>query len=278
MITTEHKVGRMNLKLVEYKDLTEFAKLRKSQQYHIKQNDPRWAGGTAEDLYRGCERGDMNFASRAEKYVSKFANSAIEDYEMTLEWNEQNGELDYEAAMAGEELYMYGPTIEKTDRAAVNLYIDQWASCTIKPAVMMRRGVAVLALVQALGIYRPVNAYIATGTGYMPTKMNLVQVVRVPTNPMDLARAAWMLAAPMFFRQGQLPMVNAHAESSRSCGVPPLKDTRWQTENMGKWLAEREGVHDCIHLPLMMDSGIWTSDEATLEWVKDNMKRMLPDL
>jgi len=274
-------VGGMKLKLVEYDSLTEFAQVRKTQRSQTKEHDatPSWAGGSVKDLYSGCERGDPAFADKADELISHFSNSAIEDYEMALEWNDQNGELDYEAAMGGEELFMYGPTIEKTPTAPVNLYVDQWTSCTIPTEEMMRRGIAILALAQALSIYRPVNTYVATGTRHMPTKTNLVQVIKVPTNPMDTSRASWMLASPSFFRQGQLPLTFYHSRSNRSCGVPCLNNRDWQTTQLGKWLAEREGIEDCIHLPLMFHSeSMWKSNETTLEWVKDNMKRMLPEI
>ena len=278
MRSSVEQVGGMNLKVVYYDNLQDFASARRIQRRHKVNHDTpsRWAGGSVDQLYAGCESGDPSFADRADKFVKEFANSAIQDYEVTLEWNDQNGELDYDMAMAGEEQYLYGPTVEKTDTAPVNLYIDQWASCVIPPAEMMRRGIAILALTQALSIYRPVNTYISTGTKHMPTKTDLVQVIRVPTNPMDISRASWMLASPSFFRQGQLPLTFYHSGSDRNCGVPPLTNSDWQITSMGKWLAERDGVTECLHLPLMFHSDdVWKSDELTLKWVKDNLARFM---
>lgn len=274
------QVGGMSLLVARYNDLSDFVKVRRSQTYAqgggSTENPRKWAGGSLNDLYHGCENGEAKHAKEADKMTDEFSNVAIEDYEMTLEWNDQIGELDYEAAMAGEELFMYGPTIEKTDRSAVNVYVDQWTSCVIPASHMRRRGIAVLALTQALSVYRPVNVYIATGTGFLPTKMNLVQVIPVPTNPMDLARAAWMLASPVFFRQGQLPLVNQHARSNGYCGVPTLTNSSWQKTQLGSWLGEQDNVHDVVHLPYMMGSEkTWAADGAALEWVKAQMKKYM---
>ena len=278
MFTSIEQVGGMDLKLVYYEGLQDFSKVRHAQRLNTKQHDAqtRWAGGSVKDLFRGCERGDVSYAEKADKFVDEFANVAIQDYEVTLEWNDQNGELDYDLAMAGEEQYMYGPTVEKTDRSPVNLYVDQWTSCMIPTDQMVRRGVAILALAQSLSIYRPVNTYIATGTHHRPTHTDIVQVTRVPTNPMDISRASWMLASPAFFRQGQLPLTFYHSHSDRNCGVPPLSNSKWQATQLGKWLAERDGVQECLHLPLMYHSDdVWKSDKKTLEWVQYNLKRFM---
>ena len=272
------EVAGMKLRVVEYDNLYEVEKTRREQKYYAGKHakDTKWAGGTVPEFYKGCLSGDLWYAEQAEKFVNEFSNIAIKDYEATLEWNDQTGELDYEAATAGEEQYMYGPTIEQTDTAPVSIYVDAWTSAMIPTSDMRRRGIAVLALVQALSVYRPVNAYVVAGCRHMPTKSDVLQVCRVPTNPMDLPRAAFMLGSPMFFRQGLLPLVYEHAMTRAQCGVPLLQNGKWQGAEMGEWLAEKEGVHEALLLPYMMGrEHQWGSDDAVLEWVKQQMKRYL---
>ncbi len=282
MIVNDEQVSsHMQVRVARYTDLSDLAKEVKAGKHAKKARGSgrdwyKWAGGSHDDFYRGCQRGDVKYAKRAEKYVDRFANLALKDYERTLDFNMQTGVLDYHAAMLGDPLCVYGPTIEETDRAPVQIYLDCWTSVMIPKEQMERRGIALLALVQALSVFRPVMLSVVTGTMHSPTRTNVIQIVPVPTAPMNLARASWMMASPMFFRVGLLDQAWNLAKSSASCGIPLLADSKWQQTQLGEWLAAKENVRDVVHLPFMMYSdNTWNNDASTLAWVKAQLARFV---
>lgn len=265
----------MNARVAWYTGPSDLAKHQGENKYDgARNNDSNWAGGTKQDFQNGCIKGDLAYARCAEKFVDQFANLAIQDYERVLGYNEKVGMVDIGSMYSGDPMCMYGPTIEETDTAPINVYIDTWTSFAIPTDQMERRGVAVLALVQALSVFRPVNVSLVTGTHHSPSRTNVIQVLALPTAPMDLARASWMLASPLFFRRGFLPMTWAIARDKRHCGIPMLSDSAWQEQELGNWLAAKSGVNEVVHLPYMMHkSSTWSTDAATLNWVKETVAK-----
>lgn len=280
-VKDEQTDGGMKLRVARYNDLADLAKEVRAGRYAEKARGSgkewyKWAGGSHDDFYAGCKRGNVSYAKRAEKFVDRFTNLALKDYERTLDFNMQTGVLDYHAAMLGDPLCVYGPTIEETERAPVQIYLDCWTSVVIPKEQMERRGIALLALVQALSVFRPVMLSVVTGTMHSPTRTNVVQIVPVPTTPMDLARASWMMASPMFFRVGLLDQAWNLSKSSARCGIPLLSNSQWQETQLGNWLAAKENVRDVVHLPYMMYSDTtWGNSASTLAWVKKQLARFV---
>lgn len=269
------------LRVVHYKRPAEIAEAVRDgdhTQWYINENRRQtdWTGSTFDVYQERSLRGDTKYARKAEKFVEKFANIALEAYDITNEYNTANGVLDYHAAMAGDPMCMFGPTLEKTVRAPVQVYLDQWTSWTVTTEAMIMRGVSVIAFAMALSVFRPVRVRICTGLRHSPTGWNNIQIIDVPTAPIDLSMAAWMLGDPAFFRWGLLPMTFNIAGSSALCGIPCLSNQTWQTTKMGEWLAREDGVDDCVFLPLMMDNGQWQSQEYCIGWVKRQLSRFGP--
>ena len=121
---------------------------------------------------------------------------ALSDYALDFDYNPVYGMLDYQAMLVGNPACMYGPTIVETDRSPINIYIDPWVSGNVRASVINARGVGILALVQALSVFRPVNAYILKGSRHRPARADTIQTLQVPTAPMDLARASFILCSP----------------------------------------------------------------------------------
>ena len=276
MFTYQEKVGGMNLMVADYLDLGEFANDFNKRKFGNRPFDVRWAGGDEHSLNRGCTSGDEHYAERAAKLVDKIANLTIQDYDVTLEWNESFGELDYEAAMAGEVECCYGPTIDLTEKSPVNIYLDMWTLWSIPTDMMMRRGVAMLALVQALSVFRPVNAYAVSPLRHWQKDKDVLQVLRLPTNPMDISRASWAIASPVTFRVGFQTLLLEILRTNTYDSLPMLSNDAWQKNKLGDWLANRDGVKDVVHLgPMMTADARWESDESALAWVKSQVARFV---
>lgn len=235
----------------------------------------KWSGDTIDGWMRKSQFGDTSYADRAQKYVDQFANLALADYAPTMDYNTQVGVLDYQAALAGDPMCLYGPTVDETDKSPVHIYLDCWTSCTVSPRVMETRGIAVLALALALSIYRPVIVKTVTGLAHKSGDANVIMTCNVPTAPMDLGIAAWQLSNPAYFRLGHLIGLQEVVGTSKPCFVPRLDNTQWQSTKMSGWLAERDNVHDVVFLPHMMDNGSWGQRDYALAWVKQQLERLV---
>lgn len=277
-------IGKHKCKFVTYDSVNDFA-LRllncdRHAQSYLSNLPRRWAGGDENTALRGCRGEDATYADRADKFVTQFGNVAIQDVAVDMEFNVEQGELDIGAWQQGEPDHLYGPALTKTDRAPIAITVDQWIWAGCKPATIERRGVSVMALAQALSIYRPVMLYVVLGNRHTPSKTNAVQVIPAPSNPMDTARCAFMLAAPPFVRAGMMPMLHQIAQSSAFCGIPDLSaGTDWQTTQLGKWLAPRLGVEEgnVVHLPMMLTNQEFGNDASAQAWVKRNVEKYAND-
>lgn len=266
------------LTVAEYSDMSAMVRVAKEgiKKYDYDASDTSWQGGTLDYLTRGAAGHAFDFVDAAADLVDKFSNLAIQDYGIDLEQNLQVGVLDYNIAMAGDPMCMFGPSMTQTTKAAVNIYIDPWTSANIRPAAMQERGVAMLALVQALQIYRPVNVYLVKGSRFTPKNADTIQIARLPTVPMDLARATFALCSPTVNRIGFLSAIQAVHKSPGRCPSPPLTNSKWQLNNLGGWLAEQHGVTDYVYLPRMSsENGFWTTETNTVEWVKSQLHKFI---
>ena len=280
MIDTMVTVNGSEAHLVRYESIADFSHQVERSRYVNQTTVPdSWAGGNAKDFHKGCARGDTRYAKRAERMMENFTNLTLKDYDRVLDWNLVSGVLDQQAAMSGDPMCMYGPTIEKTSTAPIAIYLDLWVSSSVDARVLELRGIAVLALVQILNMFRPVQLKVVSGMGYGPTRENSIQVIPVPTAPMDLARASWMIASPLLPRRGLYRMVYEIAKCRKQCAGPlmfgaGMRD--WQTTQMGNWLAKREGINEVVHLPLMYGHNAdWDSEEQALAWVKKTVARFV---
>lgn len=271
--------GMSKVRVVNYGHVTQLGEAIENAKYHIQDRGAlmnNWYGSSYQAFLDATKRGDVAYVPRAEKLVDRFANLAIADYDVDMEYNTQIGVLDYHAALAGDPNCMFGPAMVETDRSPVQIYLDCWTSCTISPKAMETRGIAVLALAMALSVFRPVRVKVVTGLQHSPTRTNMIQIIDVPTAPMDISYASWMLASPAFFRRGLLMRAWDIAESKKWCGIPRLSNVSWQLRDMGKWLADQDGVNDFVFLPHMLDQGQWGSEEYALSWVKQQLARFAP--
>ncbi|NKB39642.1 MAG: hypothetical protein GKR86_01045 [Ilumatobacter sp.] len=283
MRITKEKAYR-NTFVAEYTDLTDFAFNLQNRRWPkaFGSSEADWAGGTPNEVIKICRTGDEKWARRAEKMVDQIANVAISNIGMDLEYNLVHGVLDHAAMMAGDPMCMYGTTITETDKAPVGVYIDNWISSTVPNQIIERRGAAVLALVLALSIYRPVVCKFVSASGAsFDHKSDNIQLIPVPTHPMDLGRAAFMLACPMFTRAGTYQMSNTIHNMDGWDAGPIMgrgNGEYWQKNDLGKWAADRDGAEEVVFLPMMRDHAnykYFQSDKDALEWVQSQLKKFI---
>lgn len=77
----------------------------------------------------------------------------------------------------------------------ITVYASIMASCGVDADTMMRRGIAILALVLKLQAIRPISLYAVCP--WIGTTL----VIEIPTKPLSIAHAAFALSHPAYFRR-----------------------------------------------------------------------------
>lgn len=271
------KVKGTSINAVFYKDHNDFARqaIIGVQKYNG-DTDDKWAGGTITQFGNGCKHGDRKFTDPAKKFMEKFQNVDLSSYYRTMEWNLNSGVLDYNTALAGNPMCMYGTTIEETDRAPIYVFVDTWTSATVSSHDMTRRGVAIYALCSVLSMYRPVNVVLVKGSTFTPLNKKTVQIVPVPNLQTDLARAAFLLCSPTVNRKGMLCSIHAAYKHGDMNASTMLGNGSWQHTEMPKWYAERTGTQgaDFIHFGKTHNVEDWyKNDDTTIKWIHEQLDK-----
>lgn len=80
----------------------------------------------------------------------------------------------------------------------LNIYFDRYGSIGLSYQQALNRGLACMAFVIAMSQFRPVNLYVIAVTS--PEHNGLYgALVRIPSNPIDLARIGWLMTATPFY-------------------------------------------------------------------------------
>lgn len=272
-LTTEKPIEFVHAEFDDMKDLGMYYKNHKySDGMPL---DTEWAGGTASEYIKRSSIGNEKYAAEAERLGVDFDNVSIADYAPTSEWNTQIGALDYSTAMAGDPMCFYGSTVDITDRSPVTIYVDLFVSGNINVTEITRRGLAILSLVQSLSVFRPVLAVAMAGCHHRPTNTNVLYRVPVPTAPLDVAMAGWMLADPTVTRIGILKTVAEVVRSNAYCSIPPFnQDFKWSSTQLGAELAAQDGVDDHIFVPMLTRVvGTWSTEKSATDWVREHLEK-----
>lgn len=280
MRITKEKAYRSTF-VAEYTDLSDFALALENRKWSTSGFSETWAGGTPEQVAKYCREGSEKWATRAETLVSGISNVSVANLGMDLDYNLVHGVLDYGAMEAGNPMCMYGTTITETDRAPIGVYIDNWITCTVPNEVIERRGVAILALVLALSVYRPVLCkYVAASGASFDHSNDNIQLIPIPTHPMDLGRAAFALCDPMFTRAGVYEMTQT-IHNIKGADAGPMMGSGagrfWQRNELGRWAADRDGAEEVVFLHMMDDGSDprFTTDKAASAWVQETVHKYI---
>lgn len=122
--------------------------------------------------------------------------------------------------------------------APIRMFIDCGISQGVKLPELIKRGVAALAFTMVMKQIRPIELYAVIG--YLPTnepvfgwndyrkdKAAAIIAVRVETNPLDLARATWILTDPGFARRLAFPVSTYILNDFLKCSPDTDKNIVW---------------------------------------------------
>lgn len=241
----------------------------------LKSMGTNWTGDDPATALGKLYKGDDRFVAQAERLADKFSNLAIQTLGVDNAYNPVYGAVDIGAYNAGVPDHLYGPTMTHTEKAPVAITLDTWIAADVKKSAIAMRGIAAMALAQAVSMYRPVSLYIVDAVKYVPSRLDVVQIVQLPTAPLNVSRCMYALAGTSFSRVCMIAGVNATAENTADCSLPTMSRGKvWQETQLPKFIAPYLGMSEdsIVHLPLMMSNSGVTTEQTAEKWVKTWLK------
>lgn len=182
---------------------------------HMYWGSDGWAGGgDTSSMLSGIVRGDESRVAASEKYLA-----SIEDQiPISRGWRNVDDVVgavpNVPAFLAGHPQHMRRRQRTARDNAPLAIYMDLTSSCSIDQSRVEKRGLVLLALTRMLVEHRAVELWVGTSTGECGLSSTVAW--RIDTAPLDLARAAYHIAAvPMSRRFGYGVTVSEHFKNRR---------------------------------------------------------------
>lgn len=212
------------------------------------ENNPKWmrhqesvqrdngAISTATFLQR-ASTGDNSLVAQSDAFLSEIEGKVP----MSRGWRNVDDVVgaipNVPAFLAGHPQHMRRRVRTMLETAPLTVYMDLSSSMGIKPDMILRRGVTLLALVRMLVEHRPVELWVGSSLGN--GGVTATTAWRIDTTPLDLARAAFHISDTSMSRLFGYAMceqqVNMHLGSFGDTKIDNLKQIA--------------GWHDVLHIP-----------------------------
>ena len=231
----------------------------------MRRKDDRWCGGTFERLRHCAQHGDESAVTESERFLSE-----IEDQvPMSLGWRNVDDVVgaipNVPAFLAGHPQCMRRRERATKDTAPLTIFIDLTSGAEIDSRKVARRGIAALALVRQLVEHRAVTLWagvaqdVGSGSGTVAW--------RIETAPMDLARAAYLVASPNVARRFGYGLNSA---VNRAGGGWPFRDSRLGARTAQQRL-ERLLGGEVLHVAPLHNNDPMA--DRPVEWLKGVMHK-----
>jgi hypothetical protein len=154
-----------------------------------------------------------------------------------------------------------------SERGAVAIMVDTFGAATTVSAEFKRRGAAILALVRAIQMVRPIQLHL-----FEHTDDRVLVSVRLPTAPLALSTTGWAVSSLDFTHTTLIPVQNG------SSFTGTIRNTsRLHHAGLKVW-AERRGMDSLIFVPsYRTGQEQWRSDESAAGWVQEHLDVMKLD-
>lgn len=168
--------------------------------------------------------GDASLVDRSSALLDRIeAASPLADVRVETVRVVAGGAADVPAYLAGSPVAMRQRR-RRSAPAPLRIVVDVTSSASVDDATLERRGVATLALLRLLeAAGHAVELWIAHGIG--EGSQTGLTLVRLDTQPLDLARAVWALASSQASRECLFTTSNSAAECA--AGGWPWQNVRW---------------------------------------------------
>jgi hypothetical protein len=120
-----------------------------------------------------------------------------------------------------ETMYNITHTENESNIAPLSIYVETLISAGLSHKEIIARGTAVMAFALAMNNIRPVSIYTVCISKPYKSNHNAGIVCAIPTKPLDIERAAFMLCDPAFSRRLAFQAMADHAGSPNKSNVNP---------------------------------------------------------
>ena len=243
--------------------------------YMMSARPDSWLGSTAEEYATLLRDGDLSAVAASDALLSRIETDLdVSGLRRELVPAVVGPVANVPAYLAGIPESMLAFEQVESDRGEITVLADMFISASFDPSAYRRRGVALLALVRALSIVRPVRlfALVAHERG----KNRHGCVVELPSNPLDLATCGFWLAHVSAFRQFGLAETFHYMEDATT--QHGFRDMT-EAESVA-WLAGQLDLdRDNVILSPGMVSGDGTApfktDAGAVDWVQGRINAAL---
>lgn len=159
-------------------------------------------GGTWDQAIDQLTHGTDKHVERAQSLIDKMADQHVfASHQPAVESSVTGFMPNVAAAIQGLPLDMYNNALsdEQNITTPIRIYVETLVSAGITIEELVDRGTCVMALALAMNNIRPVELYTIC-IGKAGTHTGGI-VCKIPTKPLDIARAALMLCDPLYYRQ-----------------------------------------------------------------------------
>lgn len=252
--------------------------------YYLEQRTSRhregdWAGFNWGQSIDALNNGTKKYVNEAQAIIDKMTVDNLFSMEQPIIESSVVGFApNIGAYLAGHPMDMYNIVSSENESVItpINIYVDVIVSGGLTHKELIARGVAILGFALALSAIRPVEIFACSIC--LPSRgITGGTVCRIPSKPIDMERAAFMLCDPAYARRLSFTAIGHQGEGDCDGiswawnGTPISKDYE-------KKMRELLGMqpHD-VYIP-----GGWLDDKLMLtnpvQWVKDMLAKHRGDI
>lgn len=197
------------------------------QEYRRMYDDHRsnWAGGNFEQALHKLNNGDTTNLAKAQAIVDKMANEQLFSMgQPVIESSLIGMAPNVPNALMGHPYEMYNivESEQQSMLTPLRIFVETTVSAGLSNSELTNRGVAVMAFALAMSIVRPIELY-AASFGHLESISHTKvygTIVRIPTAPLDLERATYMLTGNGYCRKLAFTNMNWQAQITREQSIP----------------------------------------------------------
>ena len=237
-----------------------------------------WYGATPAETFERASAGNAKLTAPCDRLLDRMENVEFATSRFATVSAVAGGAPCVPAYLAGSPMAMRRRVRVADDLAPLAVVVDIGVSASVSHPTIQRRGAAALALVRLLAATRPVSLWVVCGqvTDLDGTRRDAALAVRVDTAPLDVARAAWLLAAPEAFRRACFAATHAIAGHAEKRGVNWLRDSHGRhPELLRECLPALTACDDFLLVPSLITAGEtqFGSDEKAAAWVQAQLDK-----
>ena len=184
-------------------DFDQYAALfERKKNFHLGADEKKWSGATVTQAKKLLQHGDTSQVARAERLQETFSNEyEIESPRLEMASDVVGAFPNVPAMLANVPENMMRPIATPSHGGEIVICAEQFISVSFNKSEYERRGAALLALVQYLQAIRPVRLVVLSSMARdRMDKDAILTLVDLPANPLDIARAGFLLSHVAAFR------------------------------------------------------------------------------